>query len=71
MQERNVVLEPEVWRAHQEEHRRAVDELTAGHRARRSRGERHPVWDFMFSYYPVRGFAHQSVSLRRRSGASS
>jgi hypothetical protein len=53
MQERNVVLEPEVWRAHQEEHRRTVDELTAGHRARRSRGERHPVWDFMFSYYPV------------------
>ncbi|WP_291477405.1 3-methyladenine DNA glycosylase [Corynebacterium sp.] len=49
----NVVLEPEVWRSHQREHRRAVDELTAGHRARRSRGERHPVWDFMFTYYPV------------------
>lgn len=46
-------LEPDTWRALQAEHERAVDELTAGHRARRSRGERHPVWDFMFSYYPV------------------
>ncbi len=53
MQESKVVLEPDVWRAEQAKHASTVAELTAGHRERRSRGERHPVWDFMFSYYPV------------------
>lgn len=36
------------------DHERQADALTAGHRERRARGERHPVWDFMFTYYPVR-----------------
>ncbi|WP_406565158.1 3-methyladenine DNA glycosylase [Brachybacterium subflavum] len=35
-------------RAHQER----ADALTAGHRARRRRGEKHPVEDFLFTYYP-------------------
>lgn len=47
------VLEPDAWRELETAHARAVDELTATHRSRRSRGERHPVWDFMFTYYPV------------------
>lgn len=47
-------LQPHEWRADQARHEAAVDELTAAHRARRSRGERHPVWDFMFTYYPVK-----------------
>ncbi|WP_291477411.1 hypothetical protein [Corynebacterium sp.] len=53
LQGQTEILEPEVWRSHQREHRRAVDELTAGHRARRARGERPPGWDFMFTYYPA------------------
>ncbi|MGO1911803.1 MAG: 3-methyladenine DNA glycosylase [Corynebacterium sp.] len=47
------VLTPQQWRARQEHHRATVDKLTAGRRERRSRGERHPVWDFMYTYYPV------------------
>lgn len=42
-----------VWRARQQAHQDRVDRLTAAHLARRTRGERHPVWDFMFNYYPV------------------
>lgn len=35
-------------RAHEER----ADVLTAGHRERRRRGEKHPVEDFLFTYYP-------------------
>lgn len=35
-------------RAHEER----ADALTAGHRERRRRGEKHPVEDFLFTYYP-------------------
>ena len=35
------------------EHRDLVEQLTAEQQIRRQRGQRHPVWDFMFSYYPV------------------
>ncbi|PWH05454.1 3-methyladenine DNA glycosylase [Brachybacterium endophyticum] len=35
-------------RAHEER----ADTLTAGHRERRRRGEKHPVEDFLFTYYP-------------------
>ncbi|ASK64774.1 3-methyladenine DNA glycosylase [Brachybacterium avium] len=35
-------------RAHEER----ADALTASHRARRARGEKHPVEDFLFTYYP-------------------
>jgi len=31
-----------------------VDTFTAAHRARARRGETHPVWDFLFSYYSLR-----------------
>lgn len=41
------------WTTLRNEHRQRVAELTGDARARRSRGERHPVWDFMFNYYPV------------------
>lgn len=47
------VLPEAEWTGRQAAHERAADALTADHRARRARGERHPVWDFMFSYYPV------------------
>lgn len=32
-------------------HAERADALTAGHRARRARGERHPIEDFLFTYY--------------------
>ena len=33
-------------------HEERADALTAGHRERRRRGEKHPVEDFLFTYYP-------------------
>lgn len=33
-------------------HEQRADALTAAHRARRLRGEKHPVEDFLFTYYP-------------------
>ncbi|MTD14532.1 3-methyladenine DNA glycosylase [Nakamurella sp. YIM 132087] len=42
------------WRAAESAHRRTADELTAGHRERAGRGERHPVEDFLFTYYSLR-----------------
>lgn len=40
----------ELMRAHEERARVWVDP----HLERRSRGERHPIWDFLFDYYAVR-----------------
>jgi hypothetical protein len=45
------VLAPAEWRAREDEHRARADALTAAHRARAARGERHPVEDFLFTYY--------------------
>ncbi|MDD7940403.1 3-methyladenine DNA glycosylase [Actinomycetospora lutea] len=48
------VLASEVWRARAAAHAECADALTAGHRARRARGEAHPVEDFLYTYYPTR-----------------
>lgn len=48
-----VALSQEVWRAQASAHARRAEELTADARARRARGLHHPVWDFLFTYYPV------------------
>ncbi|MHC1560067.1 3-methyladenine DNA glycosylase [Actinomycetospora sp. C-140] len=48
-----VLAGPE-WRARAAEHAARADALTAGHRARRQRGEAHPVEDFLYTYYPTR-----------------
>ncbi|WP_068922658.1 3-methyladenine DNA glycosylase [Planobispora rosea] len=53
-------LEPEVWRARAEAHRRRVETWTAPHLARRERGETHPVEDFLFTYY-----GHRPAQLRK------
>ncbi len=60
-----VGLEPEVldaraWRAREAVHAERADALTAGHRGRAARGERHPIEDFLFTYYSY------SPSLLRR-----
>ncbi len=47
------VLPAARWMALREEHQQQVHELTKNHRRRRRSAELHPVWDFMFSYYPV------------------
>ena len=46
------------WTERAAAHRTRVDEFTAAHRARArsgpANGERHPVWDFLFTYYSLR-----------------
>lgn len=47
------VLEREQWEPRCRRHHNHANDLTRAHRERRARGERHPVWDFMFNYYPT------------------
>lgn len=42
------------WRARERAHHTRVDALTHEHLARRSRRERHPVEDFLWTYYSVK-----------------
>lgn len=44
-------LSSDEWRERERAHAARADALTAGHRARAARGEKHPVWDFLFRYY--------------------
>ncbi|GGM52745.1 3-methyladenine DNA glycosylase [Microbacterium saperdae] len=39
------------WLVREAAHHERADALTADHRARSQRGEKHPVWDFLFTYY--------------------
>jgi hypothetical protein len=48
------LVEEAQWRALDGAHRARVDELTADHLARSRRGEKHPVEDFLFTYYSYR-----------------
>jgi hypothetical protein len=48
------------WQALAHAHRERADVLTAGHRERAARGERHPVEDFLYTYY-----AYKPSILRR------
>ena len=73
-----VVLEEPVWRARAAAHEARVDALVGEHLARRQDGVRHPVHDFLFTYYSFRpaqlrrwspGFG--VVCLTTRDGASS
>ncbi|PKY70304.1 3-methyladenine DNA glycosylase [Brevibacterium ravenspurgense] len=51
---RETVLAPREWRALRDAHAQEVTSRTADHLARRSRGEKHPVQDFLFTYYPFK-----------------
>ena len=44
-------LEPEEWRTRERAHVHRANELTAAHRARAARAEKHPIEDFLFTYY--------------------
>jgi hypothetical protein len=47
-------LERDVWRRREEAHHDRVDGLLRGHLERGRRGEKHPVEDFLFTYYSLR-----------------
>lgn len=53
MAERHVLAEAE-WAPRAQTYRDRVAALTADHRDRARRGQRHPVWDFLFTYYSLR-----------------
>ncbi|MGV9802241.1 3-methyladenine DNA glycosylase [Mycobacterium sp. NPDC003449] len=48
------VLDEPAWTAAAARHRDRVDAFLAPHRRRRERGEPHPVWDFLFTYYSLK-----------------
>jgi hypothetical protein len=54
------VLEEAEWRAREHRHHQLVEKLTAGHAERARRREKHPVEDFLFTYY-----SHRPAQLRR------
>lgn len=45
------VLAETEWTVHEAAHRRRVDAWVVPHQDRRRNGVRHPVWDFLFTYY--------------------
>ncbi|HSI93777.1 MAG TPA: 3-methyladenine DNA glycosylase [Jiangellaceae bacterium] len=55
-----VVQSAATWTERERTHRERVDALVSGHLRRRDRGERHPVEDFLFTYY-----SHRPAQLRR------
>ncbi|AIJ23099.1 hypothetical protein [Amycolatopsis methanolica] len=56
------VLAEDEWRAWQRDHVARVRRWTGPYQERRSRGEKHPVHDFLFQYYP-----HRPAHLERWS----
>jgi hypothetical protein len=48
------VLDEQVWTERERLHAERVDRFVAPHLRRASRGEAHPVWDFLFSYYSLK-----------------
>ncbi len=57
--ERPTLTRP-TWLAHRAAHEARIDGLVAPHLARRRTGSRHPVEDFLFTYY-----SHRPAQLRR------
>jgi hypothetical protein len=47
-------LDPGQWTTHADDYAERVETLVAPHLKRARVGERHPVWDFLFSYYNLR-----------------
>lgn len=48
------VLDAATWQARRRAHQERIDGWLAPHLARRRRGEKHPVQDFLFTYYSYR-----------------
>ncbi len=53
-------LTEDEWRARQATHSARIDRFVAPHLARRATGAKHPVFDFLFTYY-----SHSPAQLRR------
>ncbi|MGN7950370.1 3-methyladenine DNA glycosylase [Microbacterium sp. 22215] len=53
-------LSRRVWLERERAHQERADALTSAHRERASRREKHPVWDFLFTYY-----SYKPAQLRR------
>jgi hypothetical protein len=49
-----LVLTEQEWHIRRSAHEARVDAWLAPHRARAARGEKHPIYDFLFSYYAFR-----------------
>lgn len=49
-----LILAESVWLARQATHEQRVRQWTDPHQARAARGEKHPVYDFLFTYYAFR-----------------
>ncbi|WP_035769030.1 hypothetical protein [Arthrobacter castelli] len=54
------ILSEAQWRQREEDHRRRVEPFTEPYLRRRSAGQKHPVEDFLFTYY-----SHKPGQLRR------
>jgi hypothetical protein len=50
----HVLLDESVWTERERLHAERVDHFVEPHLRRARRGEAHPVWDFLFSYYSLR-----------------
>lgn len=50
----DIVVPAHDWRARRDRHRARVDDLIGPYLAARRRGIKHPVIDFLFTYYPAR-----------------
>jgi hypothetical protein len=60
------------WQRLADAHAARADELTAGHRARRAAGAKHPVEDFLYEYYSLKPAAlcrwHPGAGVRLAAG---
>lgn len=68
------VLPRDTWTALERAHHERADMLTADHRARSLRHEKHPVWDFLFTYYSYKPTVmrkwHPGVGVALADGAN-
>jgi hypothetical protein len=55
-----MIIARQDWLLREAAHRERADVLTAAHRDRATRAEKHPVWDFLFTYY-----SYKPAQLRR------
>ena len=58
-------LSPSHWQARAAAHEARVGEFVDAFLARRSRGQKHPVHDFLFTYYSFSPFKAKAVGALR------
>ncbi|WP_166987750.1 3-methyladenine DNA glycosylase [Canibacter zhoujuaniae] len=64
-----------VWRERERAHIARATEFTRAHLERKARGEKHPIWDFLFTYYPFKPAQiktwHPGAGVTLENGAAS